>query len=251
MISNRRKAIGAVAIGLLLVAGVVVSYGLQLHAGSSPFLAGPTASPAPPQPTNSYIYSDATSVQYLAWSESNGGALQGVVYELQDVSSGSPSFLTSTLDWTGTRTGQELTISIPGATALATLESNTLVRQEMDPRTGTLVTERWVRGTLADYTTLTQAFRDYILLGQALQGITFALQSAQQNNDAWVMSSQVQQFLQDAQDQLVALQGLRMPHLPGLITAWVISPEQINTTLQAAEQFLGTPTAGAISSNLL
>jgi hypothetical protein len=250
MISNRRKAIGAAAIGLLLVAGVAVSYGLQLHAGSSSFLAGPTASPAPPQPTNSYVYSDATSVQYLAWTESTGGALQGVVYELQDVSPGSPSFLTSTLDWTGTRTGRELTISIPGATTLATLEGNTLVRQEMDPRTGTLVTERWARGTLADYTTLIQAFRDYILLGQALLGITYALQSAQQvPTNAWIMSGQVQQFLQDAQDQLAALQGLRLPHLPGLLTLWVISPEQINATLQAAEQFLSTPTAGAVSSN--
>jgi hypothetical protein len=248
MMSTRRKAIGAAVIGLLLVAAVAVSYGLQLHAGYSPFLAAPTSPPISSQPTNSYVYSDATSVQYLAWSEITGGALNGVVYELQDVSPGSPSFLTSTLDWTGTRTGRELTISIPGATALATLEGNTLLRQEMDPRTGKLVTERWVRGTLADYTTLTQAFRDYILLGQALQGITFALQSAQQNpTNAWVMPSQVQQFLQDAQDQLAALKGLRIPHLPGLLTPWVISPEQINTTLQAAEQFLSTPTAGALS----
>jgi hypothetical protein len=248
MMSTRRKAIGAAAIGLLLVAGVAVSYGLQLHADSSPFLAGPTASPAPLQLTNSYIYSDATSVQYLAWSETTRGALQGVAYELQDVSPGSPSFLTSTLVWTGTRTGRELTISIPGATTLATLEGNTLVRQEMDPRTGALVTQRWVRGTLADYSTLIQAFRDYILLGQALQGITFALQSAQQNpTNAWYMSGQVQQFLSDAQDQLAALQGLRIPHLPGLLNPWVMSPEQINTTLQAAEQFLATPTAGAVS----
>jgi hypothetical protein len=187
-------------------------------------------------------------VQYLAWTEITGGGLKGVVYELQDVSPGSPSFLTSTLDWTGTRTGRHLTISIPGATALATLEGNTLVRLEMDPRTGELVTERWVRGTRADYTTLIQAFRHYILLGQALQGITFALQSAQQNpTNAWVMSTQVQTYLQDAQDHLAALQGIRMPHLPGLLTPWVISPEQINTTLQAAEQFLGTPTAGAVS----
>jgi hypothetical protein len=248
MISNRRKAVGPAAIGLLLVAGVAVSYGLQLHAGISPFLAGPTASPAPPQPTSSYIYSDATSVQYLAWLESTAGALQGVVYELQDVSPGSPSFLTSTLNWTGTRTGRELTISIPGATTLATLEGNTLVRQEMDPRTGKLVTERWARGTLVDYTTLIQAFRDYILLGQALQGITFALQNAEQNPaDAWIISPQVEQFLQDAQDKLAALQGLRIPHLAGLLTPWVISPPQINTTLQAAEQFLSTATAGPVS----
>jgi hypothetical protein len=251
MISTRRRAIGAAAIGLLLVACVAVSYGLQLHSGSSPFLAGPTARTSPSQPVNSYIYSDATSVQYLAWSEVTGGALQGVVYELQDVSPGSPSFLTSTLNWTGTRTAQELSISIPGATSLATLEGNTLVRQEMDPRTGTLVTERWVRGTLSDYTTLIEAFRDYVLLGQALQGITFALQSAQQNPPGtWVMSSQVQGFLHQAEDQLAALQGIHLPHLSGLLTPWVISPGQINATLRAAEQFLSTPTAGAVSSNL-
>jgi hypothetical protein len=249
MTSNRRRVVGAAAIAVLLVLGVAVSYGLQLHADPSSFLAGLTASPTPPpQPTSSYIYSDATSVQYLAWAESTSGALQGVVYELQDVSPGSPSFLTSTLNWTGTRTSRELTISIPGATALATLEGNMLVRQEMDPRTGTLVTERWVRGALSDYTTLIQAFRDYILLGQALQGITFALQNVEQNpTDAWVMSPQVQQFLSDAQDQLAALQGLRIPHLTGLLTPWVISPQQINTTLQAAEQFLGTPTTSPVS----
>jgi hypothetical protein len=230
---------------------MAVTYGLRLHSGSTPVLAGPTARTSPSAATNSYIYSDATSVQYLAWSEVTGGALQGVVYELQDVSPGSPSFLTSTLNWTGTRTAQELSISIPGATSLATLEGNTLVRQEMDPRTGTLVTERWVRGTLSDYTTLIQAFRDYVLLGQTLQEINFALQSAQHNpTRAWDMSTQIHQFLQEAQDQVAALQGLRLPHLSGLLTPWVISPDQINATLQAAEHFLSTPTAGAVSSNL-
>jgi hypothetical protein len=248
MISTRRKAVGAVAIGLFLLAAVAVSYGLQLHAGSSPFQAPPTGSPIPPQPSDSYVYSDATSVQYLAWSETAGGALQGVVYELQDVSPGSPSFLTSTLDWTGIRTGRELTISIPGTTALATLDGDILVRQEVDPRDGTVVTQRWVRGTLADYTTLIQAFRDYVLLGQALQGLTFALQSAQQNpTNAWYMSEQVQTYLQHAQDQVAALQGLRLPHLSGLLTPWVISPEQINTALQAAQHYLSTPTAGGAS----
>jgi hypothetical protein len=107
-------------------------------------------------------------VQYLAWSETPGGALRGVVYELQDISPGSPSLLTTTLDWTGTRTEQDLTILIPGVTTLATLDGSTLVRQQMDPRTGKLVIERWVHGTLADYTTLIRAFRDYILIGQDL-----------------------------------------------------------------------------------
>jgi hypothetical protein len=152
------------------------------------------------------------------------------------------------LDWTGTRTGRELTISIPGATTLATLEGNTLIRQVMDPHTGKLVTERWVRGTLVDYTTLIQAFRDYTLLGQDLQGISFELQSAQQNpTNARYMSAYVDPYLLDAQHQLNDLQGLLIPHLPGLLTPWVISTEQINSTLQAAEQFLGTPTAGAVS----
>jgi hypothetical protein len=152
------------------------------------------------------------------------------------------------LDWTGTRTGNNLTVSIPGVTTLVTLEGNTLVRQELDPRTGNLVTERWVRGTLADYTTLIQAFRDYILIGQDLQGINFALQSAQQNPaNAWYISWQIDPYLQDAQDQLAAVQGLRIPHLTGLLTPWVISTAEINSTLQAAEQFLGTPTAGATS----
>src|SRR5215831_10267248 len=191
MISTRRKALGAAGIGLLLVAAVALSYGLQLHA-SSALLSAPPATVTPPRPTNSYIYSDATSVQFLSWSATAEGAIAGVVYELQDVSPGSPSFLSSTLDWTGTRTGRELTISIPGATTLATLEGNTLVRQEMDPRTGSLVTETWVAGTLADYSTLTQAFRDYILLGQDLKGITFVLQSAQQFPDPWAASQLVQ-----------------------------------------------------------
>jgi hypothetical protein len=56
------------------------------------------------------------------------------------------------------------------------------------------------------------------------------------------MSEQVQTYLQHAQDQLADLQGLRIPHLTGLLTPWTISPEQINATLQAAQQFLGTPT---------
>jgi hypothetical protein len=146
------------------------------------------------------------------------------------------------LDWTGTRTGRELTISIPGATTLATLVGNMLVRQVMDPHTSELLTERWVRGTLVDYSTLIQAFRDYILLGQDLQGISFELQSAQQNpTNASYISPQVNHYLLDAQRKLDDLQSLLIPHLPGLLTPWVISTEQINATLRAAQQFLSTP----------
>jgi hypothetical protein len=248
MISTRQKAIGAAAVGLLLVAAVALSYGLQLHASSAPFQSVSAATATPPRPAHSYIYSDATSVQFLSWSATGTGAIDGVVYEVQDISPGSPSFLTSTLAWAGTRTGQELTISIPGATTQATLKGNTLVRQEMDSRTGTLVTETWVAGTLANYSTLTQAFRDYILLGQDLKGITFVLQSAQQFPDPWAGSQQLQPYLQDAEEQLAALGGLSLPHLPGLLTLWVISPQQINSTLQEARSLLSTATAGATAS---
>jgi hypothetical protein len=239
MISKRRGVIGTVAIALLLLVGIAASYGLQMHAASTS-TGEPEASATSPTAPASYVYSDATSVQFLTWSETTPGALQGVADEVADLSPGSPTFITSTVDWTGTRTGRNLTISIPGATILATLDGDTLIRREQDPRTAKLVTQAWVRGTLGEYTTLIQAFRDYILLGQDLAAITLAIQTAQQFPNP-VLPEQVQHDLLDAQAQLADLQGLSLPHLPGLVTPWVLSPQLISRTLDAARSFLSTP----------
>jgi hypothetical protein len=118
---------------------------------------------------DSFLYTDVTSVQLLFWIETSGGALTGETDELQNLNPGSPTFITSNVAWTGTRRGQQIIVTLPGVTILATLDGATLIRQLPDPRTGKLLTERWVAATRADYDTLIQAFRDYVALGQDLQ----------------------------------------------------------------------------------
>ena len=91
--------------------------------------------------------------------------------------------------------------------------------------------------------TLIQAFRDYVALGQDLEAISYELETAQQFPSPFT-PARVQSYLADAQNQLAALQALRIPHLPSLVLPWVIPSHHIDMTIAAAERFLGTPAPG-------
>ncbi|MGO8951020.1 MAG: hypothetical protein ACLQUY_25875 [Ktedonobacterales bacterium] len=235
---NRNAAI-SVVLGLLLVVGLAASCARQLYPGPSLSRLRTTTAMPGLQTTYSFVYADATSVQFLFWTETSNGALTGIADEVQDLSPGSPTFISSNLGWTGTRQGQNLTITIPGSTILATVGGTTLVRQQMDQRTGKLVNQLWVPGTIQSYNSLVEAFRAYTYLGQDLQGIQAELQSAQQFPSPTI-STRVRSYLTDAQTQLAMLQSLTIPRLPGLVTPWVLSPPEINHTVTIAEEFLET-----------
>src|SRR5215831_11856426 len=128
--------------------------------------------------TYSFLYTDATSVQFLTWTRNSGGSLIGSASDLQNLSPGNPNFISSTLAWTGTQVGDQITITIPGDEILATLRSSTLLRQQIDSQTGAALTQLWVAGTRQDYETLLTAFRAYTYLSQDLQGLTFEFETA-------------------------------------------------------------------------
>jgi hypothetical protein len=236
----KRREIGA-AVGLLLAAaGLTWVCAPQSDLSSAASISARTASAAVQERHNSFLYADATSVQLLYWTETEGGTLRGETDELQNLNPGSPTFITSNLAWSGTRRGEHIMVTLPGVTILATLDGATLMRQVPDPHTGQMVTERWVAGTLGDYNTLVEAFREYVALGQDLQAISFQLQTAQQFPSPYT-PARVQSYLDDAHNQLAALQALPLPHLPGLALPWVIPSQQISATVAAAGRFLGTP----------
>lgn len=230
--------------GLVLLAAAMTSGCLQQSRGVvDSNAAARTATAAVRDEYRSFLYVDASSVQMLSWTENGSGVLTGETDELQNLNPGSPTFIASNLVWTGTRRGEQIIVTLPGATILATLNGATLTRQVPDPRTGQILTERWVAGTRSDYNTLVQAFRDYIALGQDLDAISFELQTAEQFPSPFT-PARVQSYLADAQNQLVALQALHMPQLPGLVLPWVIPSHQIEMTITAAGRFLGTPEPG-------
>lgn len=179
----------------------------------------------------------------LTWTKNSSGSLTGSASELQDLSPGNPNYIASTLAWTGTQTGRQLTITIPGDVISATLQGATLLRQEFDSQTGAEVTEIWVAGTRQDFETLLTAFRAYTDLGQDLQGLTFELQTARHFPNP-SLSAQVRRYLDDAESRLATLRALRLPGLPGLRIPWIIPASRIDGTISAAEEFLaaaGTP----------
>ena len=236
----KRRRLGVLLIALLFI-GIAASCARQLHlAVLSPAVRDPVATPSA-QATYSWLYADATSVAFLGWTETSSGALTGVAEEVQILAAGSATFVASNLSWTGTRRGADIIISVPGATILATWSGTSLLRQQTDPETGRVVTERWVPGTLPDYNTLTQCFRSYVALGLDIAGIAFDLQTAKQFPSP-AIRGQVQSYLRDAESQLATLHSQAMPHLPGLVTPWVIPSRQITSSIGAAEQFLEAPT---------
>jgi len=234
----------SLVVGLVVVVAIAVGCARQPQHGHSP---APAAAASPSVSTTSatfsFVYTDATSVQFLSWTETSAGALTGMADELQDLGPGSPNFITSDLGWTGTLQGQHITISIPGASVSLTLFGTTLLRQEIDPQTGQITNERWVDGTVEDYDTLAQDFRTYVALEQDLTGIEFELQAGE-NFAGPALASQVARYLGDAQLQLATLQTQPLPYLPGLVTPWVVPFQQITSTIAAAQRFLATPTPG-------
>jgi hypothetical protein len=141
----KRSEIG-IMVGLVLLAVAAITSGC-----AQPRAVLDSTTATVQQGYDLFLYSEITSVQLLFWNETSGGALTGETDELQNLNPGSPTFIASSVTWTGTRKGQQIIVTLPGVTIVATLDGATLIRQMADPRTGKLLTERWVAGTSTDY----------------------------------------------------------------------------------------------------
>jgi hypothetical protein len=76
-----------------IMAGLIVLVaGMTLGCAQQPRAVLDSTTAAVRQGYDSFLYTDATSVQLLFWTETSGGALMGETDELQNLNPGSPTF---------------------------------------------------------------------------------------------------------------------------------------------------------------
>src|SRR5439155_101446 len=128
-----------------------------------------------PSPSNSYIYTDTTQVEFLTWKESDSqgqttGQWNNVSYQLP-LSSKSQPLVSAPVTLSGTVNGQ--TVQLSGGTLSfdGTISDNTL-RIQSPTSSGQLIDQTWVPASQQEYNNLVAAFNIYMPLQGTLTDLS-------------------------------------------------------------------------------
>jgi len=167
----------AAALNTLLVFGVLWLVLSDCGAGSSP----------PP----GYVLSQASSLEYLSWTQgSPGSAITGQWSQVaQESFSRDP--VSESLGLVGTLSNQQVSLTIGGTTLTGTLQGNTL-QVSVTFASGHLGTQTWYGASQADYNTLVTAFTANTHLSFALANLAFTVAHPPIDSDAQSYDNSVQ-----------------------------------------------------------